>query len=374
MRTQEHTMTVQEIPSGPENLSAQWLTDALRETGVIEKARVASFESEIIGEGAGFMGQLAQVTLEYDPSESFAPRSLIAKFPNPSPENRRLADMFRFYEIETRFYREIADEVELRTPRCYYSALDAQTHDFVLLLEDLAPARVGDQLAGCSPEQAELAIRRLAGFHATWWESPRLQQLDWLPDTNDPVRAQTTQAGYQMAWGPFVEGFGDEVPPSMLEIGERFGRNVARLMDGLAAPPRTIMHADYRLDNLFFAAPEGGDPLAVIDWQLCQRGRGAFDIAYFVIFTLPPEERKAKEMELLRNYHGILTENGVQDYDIDQCLRDYRLSALFCLLYAVIDLGGIDMANERGLALAMNNLDRSVAAVTDLNAGELIPE
>jgi hypothetical protein len=373
-RAEAHVMTSREIPAGRENLSPQWLTDALRETDVIENARVTSFESEIIGEGAGFMGQLAQVDLQYDPPEADAPRSLIAKFPNASPENRRLANMFSFYDIETHFYREIADEIELRTPCCYYSALDPETHDFVLLLEDLAPARVGDQLAGCSPAQAELAIHHLAKFHATWWENPRLDQLGWLPDTNDPVRAQTTQAGYQMAWGPFVDGFGDQVPPSMLEIGERFGRNVARLMDGLAASPRTIMHADYRLDNLFFATPEGGDPLAVIDWQLCQRGRGAFDIAYFVTFTLPPEERKAKEMRLLHDYHRVLTECGVQDYDFAACLRDYRLSALFCWLYAVIDLGGIDTANERGLALAMNNLHRSVAAVTDLNAQELIPE
>lgn len=362
------------MPSGPEDLNPEWLTGALRGAGVIGDATVESFESEIIGEGTGFMGQLAQVRLAYEPSTADAPRSLIAKFPSASPENRRLANMFRFYEIETRFYQEVADEVELRTPHCYYSVVDSETQEFVLLLEDLTPARVGDQLAGCSPEQTELAVAQLAQFHATWWENPRLAELDWLPDTNDPVRAQTTQAGYGMAWAPFVQRFGHQVPPSMLETGERFGGKVARLMDGLAAPPRTIMHADYRLDNLFFASPEGGDPLAVIDWQLCQRGRGTFDIAYFVTFTLPPEERRAKETSLLHDYHRILTENGVRDYDFDACLRDYRLSTLFCWLYAVIDLGGIDLANERGLALVTNDLHRAAAAVADLNAAELIPE
>ncbi len=367
-------MTDREIPGGLEDLNPEWLTGALRETGVIGDASVESFESEIIGEGTGFMGRLAQIRLGYEPPTANAPRSLIAKFPSASPENRSLANMFRFYEVEARFYQEVAEEVELRTPRCYYSAVDSETQEFVLLLEDLAPARVGDQLAGCSPEQAELAVQQLAKFHAAWWESPRLGQLDWLPDTNDPMRAQMTQAGYQMAWVPFVQRFGDQVPPSMLETGERFGGKVATLMDGLAAPPRTILHADYRLDNLFFASPEGGDPLAVIDWQLCQRGRGTFDIAYFVTFTLTPEERRPKEMSLLHDYHRILTANGVRDYDFDDCLRDYRLSTLFCWLYAVIDLGGIDLANERGLALVTNDLHRAAAAVADLNAAELIPE
>jgi hypothetical protein len=366
-------MTTRDIPGGPEQLTPEWLTNALRETAVIKEGAVTSFESTIIGEGAGFMGQLAQLALRYEPSNADGPRSLIAKFPSAYPENRSLANMFRFYEIETRFYQEIADEVELRTPRSYFSALDPETQDFVLLLEDLAPARVGDQLAGCSPEQAALAVRRLAEFHATWWENPRLAEIDWLPATNEPTRAQLTQAGYQLAWGPFVDGFGDQVPPSVLETGERFGQNVAKLMDHLAQPPRTIMHADYRLDNLFFATPEGGDPLAVIDWQLCQRGRGTFDIAYFVTFTLTPEERQSKEIILLRDYHRMLTENGVTNYDFDDCWLDYRLSTLFCWLYAVIDLGGIEPANERGRALVMQDLHRAAAAVTDLNAAELMP-
>ena len=364
-----------EIPGGPGELTPDWLTRALCETGTIGDTAVTSFDmNPNIAAGTGFMGQLARVTLHYDSPEERAPRSLIAKFPTPVPENRQIADLFRFYEIETRFYEQIAGEVELRTPRCYYNARDAETSDFVLLLEDLAPARVGDQLAGCSVEQAELALRELAKFHATWWEHPRLAELDWLPFTNEPVRARLAEAAYQQAWGPFVEQFGNQVPGSILALGERFGENVVNLISRLSEPPRTIMHGDYRLDNLFFATPEGGEPLAVIDWQIMSRGRGIFDVAYFMTGALPPVDRKAKELDLLKMYHRILRENGAQGYEFDQCLHDYRASTLFCWLYAVIVLGTLDVANERGLALFTTNLQQSVAAITDLNAGELLPD
>ena len=79
-------------------------------------------------------------------------------------------------------------------------------------------------------------------------------------------------------------------------------------------------------------------------------------------------------MELLRIYHGILSENGVQGYSFDQCLRDYRACTLFCLVYCVIAGGTLDLANERGFALASAMLERNLAAIADLNAGELLPD
>jgi len=78
-------------------------------------------------------------------------------------------------------------------------------------------------------------------------------------------------------------------------------------------------------------------------------------------------------MDLLRAYHNILTERGVQGYDFEQCLLDYRTSMLFCWQYAVVICGTLDLANERGMALATDYLEHTVSALTDLNAGELMP-
>ena len=361
------------IPAGPHELTPQWLTHALRQTGTLTNATVGSFDAEMIAEGVGLLGQLARVSLRYEGSDAGAPRSLIAKFPAASEENRELASLFRFYEREVRFYEEIADEVELRTPRRYYSTISLATGEYVLLLEDLAPARVGDQLVGCSREEAELAIRELAKFHATWWDSPRLEEIDWMPYINDPVN-KSAEESYQNAWDPFLERFGDRLPQSVLPTAERLASNAANLLDQLAEPPRTIAHADYRADNLFFATPEGGDPLAVIDWQISSRGRGVSDVAYFMSQSVQLEERRASEKDLLRTYHLTLMENGVRGYDFDQCLHDYRVGTLFGLVYPVISGGTLDLGNQRGVALVTAMLERSVAAIVDLDAGELLPK
>jgi hypothetical protein len=362
-------------PSGPQDLTTGWLTAALRKGGAISTASVTNAKLRIIGEGAGFMGQLAQVTLTYDRVEVGAPKTLIAKLPAAAPENRDVAMFFRFYEREVNFYDQIAEQVELRTPRRYYGAFEPETGDYVLLLEDLAPAVVGDQLAGCKVEQARLALGELAKFHATWWNSPELEQLDWMPGYEADWYIAAVEGGYAQAWEPFVEFTKDYLTPELADVCRRYGRSIPKIMTTVGKElPRTIVHGDYRLDNLFFGAPGAGSRLAVIDWQISTKGGGIFDVAYFVSGTLPEAERRATERDLVRLYHDTLVERGVKDYSFEQCWEDYRLSTLFLLTYSVIALGSLDHANQRGVDLFTQISKRTLAAITDLKSAELLPE
>ena len=364
--------TALEIPAGPQELTPDWLTRALKQCGAGGGASVMSFDAKIIGEGAGFMGQLARATMEYDAEEPAAPASLIAKFPSNIPENRHVGNAFHFYEREHRFYEHIAGEVELRTPRCFYRAMDVEADRYVMLLEDLAPAVIGDQLTGCTLKAAELAIASLARFHSTWMESPQLSTFDWMPAINVPWQIEAVLDSYVQVWPQFLERFGDMLSPQMVALGETIGEKAGNIMDQLAMPPRTIIHGDFRLDNLLFGTEQGEPTLAVIDWQIASRGRGVFDIAYFLGGGISSDLRRANEMRLLNEYHRIITANDHVDYNFGECLRDYRKSLLFCLVYPVIGGGSVDMANKRGMALWRAWLERNVAAIEDLEAAELL--
>ena len=56
--------------------------------------------------------------------------------------------------------------------------------------------------------------------------------------------------------------------------------------------------------------------------------------------------------------------------EIDQF---FRTAAMFCWQYAAVILGSLDASNERGMALFTTVLERFVAIIVDLNAGELLP-
>ncbi len=361
------------FPTGPEQLTSEWLTFALRGNGTIGGASVTGHRAKVIGEGVGFMGQLAQISLDYDRPETGAPRSLIAKFPAAAQENRDLAMYFHFYEREVGFYQHIGGKMELRTPRCYFNGFDPSNGDFVLLLEDLAPAVVGDQVAGCVVEHVDLAIRELAKFQAKWWCSPELEKLEFMPAINAEWNVAAIEANYPLCWEPFLEFTKAYLTPAVRDAGERFGRQLRRLLDRFGDElPTTIVHGDYRLDNMFFGDPGSGAEFAVIDWQISSRAGGVFDVAYFVAGSLTPEERRARERDIVKLYHDTLVEHGVKDYDFAQCWEDYRLSTLFLLAYSVIGAGGLDLANERGFELFTKIASRTIAAIDDLKAYELL--
>ncbi len=361
-----------EIPSGPKALTPEWLTQALRSTGTINNSTVKSFSMEMIGEGQAFTGQIARLSLNYDIDEESAPKSLIAKFPASDPNLRTIWNRYHLYEREIRFYKEIAKGIDLRIPRCYYGDLDIEAGESVLILEDITKARVGDNVTGCSFEDAELTFRSLGKFHAAWWESPQLDDIGWIPAFNHG--ADYVQGLYQQSWGPFLDKFGNQVHDSFLELGAWLGRNVANIRNRLAESPRTLIHGDLRLDNLLFSSSENGTSLIVIDWQFIGRGRSVSDIAYFLVFCLPPEQRRGMEKSLLKIYHSVLIEAGVRGYDFDQFLYDYRLSVLQILQRLVVSVGVLDFTSERGQSLMKAIFERCIAAVDDHGVYELMLE
>ena len=61
------------------------------------------------------------------------------------------------YRSEVEFYSTVTDEVMIPVPGCFHSEISSDGGDFVLVLADMAPAEQGDQIAGCTPAEAELA-------------------------------------------------------------------------------------------------------------------------------------------------------------------------------------------------------------------------
>lgn len=101
-------MTTTALPTTPEEMTPGWLTNALRSTGALGPGcEVTTIGHELVGEGAGFIGLVARLTLEYRGNAAGAPSTMIAKFPAPDPGSRQVGNLYGLYEREVRFYSEI---------------------------------------------------------------------------------------------------------------------------------------------------------------------------------------------------------------------------------------------------------------------------
>jgi len=338
-------------------MTSTWLEDAL---GLSDSAAVTALHANALGTGQ--MCDSYRVLVTH--ADGTVTR-LIAKLPATDPTSRATGLMLRAYEKEVRFYQELAPTLDVRTPTVHAAEIDTTTGSFVLLLDDLAPARAGDQLVGCTPQQARAALSELVELHAPRWGDPTLRSIEWLLGDRGPARDMMIGL-LPGLWSGFLDRYADRLDDDVRSAG-------AIVFDHLPAfyedrEPSTIVHGDYRLDNLLFDPTDGS--VAVLDWQTCTVGPGPADAAYFVGAGLLPEVRRSAEAELFDHYHRGLVAAGV-DVDRGDCWEMYRRGTWAGLVMAV----GASMLverTERGDDMFMAMASRHARHALDLDAAELL--
>jgi Ecdysteroid kinase-like family len=352
------------IPIAPSSITADWLSEVLN-----SNVRVCKVEQ--IAMGVGLLGRLFRVHLDGGPE---VPATVVVKLPTLDLTARKnFCEDAEFYLREVSFYTDIGVANPLRPARPYFAAFDEATHDFVLVLEDLGRLRNADQIIGCSVPDAETVIDGIARHHAHWWDNDRLASLGWLKTYNTDPFPAVVAGTYRAAWPVFAERVGYDMSPAMRDFGERLPSLLPWYLAEIARRPLTFLHGDLRLDQLFFPVNTDDAPLTVLDWQITAKGRGAFDVAYFLSQSLTPKTRRGCEDALLDRYAERLAEAGI-DYPRKQLRRDYRLTTAYCFIYPVLAAGQIEIVNDRQLALMRTMFSGAATAIEDHDALALRPD
>ena len=367
------------IPERLDDLTPEWLTTALREGGhLAPTGEVTSVEREILGEGEGFMGDIARLRLAYEGGEG--PASVVAKMPRL--ESRAFGELVGVYERESYFYEELSEEVPVALPRLYYGDFDRdpaaerqgrvkalanripqrllprvtqvalwmagrKKRRYILLLEDLGDGTPGDQLAGTDPERCALVLRSIAKAHAALWGSPALENRYWLePFAGDSrVRQSMFLDGLKTFRERHAELFDEDFERTVAWVIENGVETIERMQ---REAPDTLVHGDLRLDNLVFR----GDEPVFFDWQAIRRGPAAFDVAWF-LSGASEDMTPGDEAELLRAYHAALGEHGVSGYPFEAFERHYQMGLLTTVqtlgLLTILDVGE---GEDRGAEMA----------------------
>jgi hypothetical protein len=341
-----------------EELEPAWLAEAL-DTGP-----VGSFSVSRIGTGQ--MSQSYRILLDYSEDQSSGPRTIVVKLAASDETSRSTGVGLGIYEREIRFYRELAPRIGGPLPLCHYARYDAEEGWFTLVLEDVAPAVQGDEIAGCGVDQARLAMLGLARLHAPVFDDPGLGDTEWLNEST-PVN----QALVSQLLPAFFQRYGERISAEHRTLCERF---IDRLDPWLAdrTPPLGLVHGDFRLDNLLFGDPQGAKPLTVVDWQTVGWGGALNDASYFLGGALPVSDRRTHEQELLREYHDSLVAQGVRSLGWEKCWEGYRRRAVGGVLMAIVASMLVERT-ERGDEMFMTMLARHAQHALDLDALELLP-
>jgi Phosphotransferase enzyme family len=352
------------IPRHPADVTSEWLSAALSARG--EPVEVSDVGLAAIGTGQ--TGATYRIAATYASDRGPLPETFVIKLPAQDDTVRDRVTLG--YRSEIAFYAGLGQKTAVPTPECFYCEISEDGGDFALLLADMAPAVQGDQVAGCTPHEARLAVVALAGLHGPSWCDPTLLDLAEvaMPKPGDE---------------PAATGLGDVARISAEITLDKLGAQIS-VADGetltaamsvvtpwlLAEPARySLMHGDYRLDNMLF--DPDGSRITIVDWQTMGVGLPARDMSYFAATSLVPEARAAVEEQLVDDYHRALLAYGVAGYDRDTCWRDYRMGMLQAPLIASLGFA-FAVSTQRGDEMVAVMLQRGCRAIRELKTLELV--
>ena len=350
-------------------LTVDWMASALNADA--SGCRLAEVAIEPLGAGEIAKVLRCRLTWADRTPGAPAPDSVIVKLPSADRKTRQIAKRMGMYKQEYEFYKSFQKETPIRSPALLYGDYEAKSERFVLVLEDLCSMEQVDQIVGANAAQAQCAIRAAAGLHGRFWgrtDQPSIPNfnLDILrPEFYRPVMCVAFLAAYARG----LELFGSALPKDRRRSAEACGPKITDFIRCKTIGPRTFVHGDFRIDNLLFGT--NGDDFAAVDWQTSKLSSGLYDVAYFLVGSVPAKVRRAIERDILEEYHGIVCSTrgeNANEFTFAECWQLYRKYVGVSIFVNAMLIGRLPLGSARGRQLAEVVLERSLAAMEDLEA------
>ena len=366
-----HTL---DIPERYEDVTAEWLTQALRTGGVLGDQVVSRFLIEPLGANRSRTSSLARIKVEYDRHSEGLPDSMFAKFVSRIPGNREFAAESGLFRREIALYERLGEAIPLNMPRLYFGLTSEDSDVAVLLLEEikaLSKAELPIEERSLTAFEARLALGELSKMHAKWWEEQVLDEYTWLLTVDNDRRRSLYQL-FGEAWAGMRDALEPALTAAEVRICSGLSSYLPTLMSELDRMPVTLCHGDFHHGNLLW--DKMGEPTTVwaVDWQLATTGPAIIDVAWFLGLGVKRADVRLVSQDYLPEYHSALLSRGVTHYEYERFLSDYRYGLLDGLARIIALLANLDFATEDFIEFARFVVGNMSAAAEDAGCAKLI--
>jgi len=312
------------LPLKLEQVTSTWLTEALhfRYPGVIVTR--SCVEDVIYGTSTKI-----RVRCEYNPAgrEAALPATVIVKggFEAHSPSMKEM------YANEIRFYRDVQPFVPIRSPRAYYAGSDPESHQSIVVMEDLKATGV-EFLHPQRPQRYPEVARRLtdmARYHTQTWNSPEFNpggRFGWIGSRFSGWSLEYQDRYFVPdVWQQYVNSPRGAAVSQRLHDRAAIRRALLRIGEIEATEPVCLIHGDTHLGNLYIELD--GTP-GFFDAQVA-RAPWHLEVSYHIACALDISDRKAWEQALLVHYLEALKANGIDAPSYESAWLSYRRSLAY---------------------------------------------
>lgn len=300
----------------------------------------------------GFLSRIFVATRQGDA------RRYILKVGSDIPERRQWAGELHTFSRELAAYRLLVPLQGKLSPRLFSGTSVTNGSDGLLLLEEIHEGRNRDQLRGLTWPELASATRCIARIHTRFWNSSALKKSKDLP-RHHYMRAHEIRRNLPkfLRW-------------AKLSTKDRIlFRNLPRQVDAALARlkkgPITLVHGDFRSDNILF----GKFFVKFIDWAFASQGVGAFDLARLAGGSARKPLSLLQHVDLCKIWHTELLRHGVRNYPLHQAWQDYRDAVLLTLTIPVTNAPTLAKFSDRGRKMAKLISRRFIFSARELGLG-----
>jgi len=343
------------IPASPDAIDVAWLNEALAPRHA--RARVAAVE---VADRAEMTNHHSMLRVAYDEPDG-CPTSLFCKLlPTHEPFRSAVARTGMGLR-EARFYERLAPYVDMRVPEAYVARCDPDEGSFVLLLEDLAATgcTIPDGLTGVPPDSVFRAIEDLAALHVRYADpAHRAREADWVP----PPLMNVEYGRGMLKVG--LDQHRDRLADEFAAIAQCYVDTPEAMHALWDEGPTTVIHGDPHIGNLFDDHGRTG----FLDWGILSTGNPLRDVSYFLNVALSIEDRREREVDLLRHYLERWNAGPGPPIDFDTAWRTHRIHGAYCVVACCQIVTFPEYESEGHARFLDAFLKRAEAAVADLDS------
>lgn len=361
-----------QVPPSPEALTPDYLTAILCKNHPGVKVT-----SVTLGAKSSGSGNRCALTVSYNAAgdEAGLPKDLFQKYEQ---------DFFvrlHMYRLnidrnEPNFYNLIQPELDIVSPKAYCAAFDERSRRLSIIMEDVCVAQGAKFFEVSTPlpkSDMEAMLAILADTHAKYWGSDRLdKEFTWL--------ATPAQFGQLLIEGMELEELTTRglqrsesiLPASMLGRKEDIWKAFLKSLEISSRTPRTYVIGDPHLRN-FYKMADGR--IGLSDWQVTMKGAWSFDFAYTMLTSLPIEDRRAWEKDLLAFYLDRVKASGGDPPAFDDAWETYRRQTVYTFVGWLVTIGyGALQPSMQPDGESLKIIERAAVAIDDLDSIKLLTQ
>ena len=219
----------------------------------------------------------------------------------------------------------------------------------MLWLQEISPARSGDQLSGLSRNELALAARAIGTIHAHFWNERQSARNSHLPVHRYNLAHETR------THVPKFRKLGQSLLPSTDRLMvDQIAAVITRALRCAKQRPVTLLHGDLRADNLIFSQSR----IFIVDWQIAAWGLGSFDLARMIGGSSRHPLSLPEQKKLVGIWHQTLQRSGVRRYSMADAWQDYRIGVGLTLSIPVTNGPTLARLSPRGQKIARRMIQR----------------